>query len=154
MLVCLSSGGTRNVSKLTSLVTACLVEHSAEGSSSEDNLTGALILSILSRIVHVTGLFSSLGVRGSCWLVSIVSESCSDTAQKSKRKKKVEYQSHLFISMLKVNHMHTYMLCVSFWQELPPTHFVPFGANNSVVKLSIYALFNQLMDQKTLQHGP
>lgn len=29
--------------------------------------------------VCVTGLLSSLGVRGSWWLVSAVSESCSDT---------------------------------------------------------------------------
>lgn len=67
---------------------ACLLERTAEGSSSEDNLTGALILFILSRIVHVTGLLSSLGVRGSCWLVSIVSESCSDTAKKKNKRKK------------------------------------------------------------------
>lgn len=32
-----------------------------------------------SRTVYSTGLLSSLGVRGSCWLVSAVSESCSDT---------------------------------------------------------------------------
>lgn len=79
---------------------ACLLEHTAEGSSSEDNLTGALILFILSRLVHVTGLLSSLGVRGSCWLVSIVSESCSDTAQKSKRKKKKRKLSPNNISSL------------------------------------------------------
>lgn len=64
---------------------ACLLEHTAEGSSSEDNLTGALILFILSRFVHITGLLSSLGVRASCWLVSIVSESCSDTAKTKKK---------------------------------------------------------------------
>lgn len=72
---------------------ACLLENTAEGSSGEDNLTGALILFILSRIVHVTGLLSSLGVRGSCWLVSIVSESCSDTAKKKNKRKKKEIES-------------------------------------------------------------
>lgn len=37
--------------------------------------------------VYITGLLSSLGVRGSCWLVSVVSESCSDTAADHKQKK-------------------------------------------------------------------
>lgn len=30
------------------------------------------------------------------------------------------------------------MLYESFWQELPPTHFVPFRANNLVVKPFMY----------------
>lgn len=36
-------------------------------------------------IMHITGLLSSLGVRGSCWLISVVSESCSDTATNQKQ---------------------------------------------------------------------
>lgn len=50
----------------------------------QNNMMGTFLLISLSRIVYFTGLLSSLGVRGSCWLVSVASDSCSDTATNHK----------------------------------------------------------------------
>lgn len=58
-------------------------------------LSGKLKSKVMKRKVlggkkgrdFLTGLLSSLGVRGSCWLVSVVSESCSDTVETKKQEK-------------------------------------------------------------------
>lgn len=68
---------------------------------------GTLLLFSLSRSVYIlmcvfiTGLLSSLGVRGSCWLVSVVSESCSDTATDHKHNQVINHSSsHLSLHVL------------------------------------------------------
>ena len=108
--------------------------------------------------MHITGLLSSLGVRGSCWLVSIVSESCSDTAKKPNKQNKLRnWVMTTFFSptILSINHRNTYVLYESFWRELPPTHFVPFRAKHFVVKPLMYTfkLSDKAVNHDSKQSG-
>lgn len=47
----------------------------------------------------LTGLLSSLGVRGSCWLVSVASECCSDTVETKKQEKLKMFFYHFTIAV-------------------------------------------------------
>lgn len=88
--------------------------------------------------VCITGLLSSLGVPDSWRLVSVVSESCSDTAPKYKHNVDFLFVAHhsfcLQTSNNGINNQYTYKLCESFGREQLPTHSVPVEKTENTVK--------------------